>query len=311
MYSLRSARSSERDVVAQLIYDSTNHWYESHGFGKIFQGKPEDCRVFFDVYEQLDPGCCLVAEDDETGEIIGSCFYRERPTHFSLGIMNSSPKAAGRKVARTLLQKIASLSKSAGKPLRLFSSAMNLDSYSLYNRQGFVPYVVYQDVIFTVPEDGLPAENVLSASADNSEIRSASLEDLTAIVELERQVWGVSREKDWRYFLEDSSGIWDVLVAAQGEQLTGVMASVRSSGCQMVGPGVSTDSEVAAKLISRALDRFRGSSVVILIPSKDQSLIQAMYQLGGKNCELHFGQSLGDAPTINGVVVPSFLPESG
>ncbi|TWT51885.1 hypothetical protein KOR42_33590 [Thalassoglobus neptunius] len=311
MYSLRPARNSERDVVAQLIYDSTNHWYESHGFGKIFQGDAEDCRVFFDVYEHLDPGCCLIAEDDDTGEIIGSCFYRERPTHFSLGIMNSSPKAAGRKVAKTLLQKIVSLSRSAGKPLRLFSSAMNLDSYSLYNRQGFVPYAVYQDVLFTVPKSGLASESLHSESADNSEIRTATEDDLGRIVEFEQQVWGISREKDWRYFLTDDSGIWQVLVCVRGEELVGVMASVRSAGCQMVGPGVSTDSMAAARLISRSLDRYRGSSVVVLIPSNDPSLIQSMYQLGGKNCELHFGQSLGDAPTINGVVVPSFLPESG
>jgi len=33
--------------------------------------------------------------------------------------------------------------------------------------------------------------------------------------------------------------------------------------------------------------------------------------LGARNCELHFAQVLGDAQPIAGVVMPTFLPESG
>ena len=36
----------------------------------------------------------------------------------------------------------------------LISSAMNLDSFSLYNRVGFRPRMVFQDTLLSVPETG-------------------------------------------------------------------------------------------------------------------------------------------------------------
>lgn len=41
-----------------------------------------------------------------------------------------------------------------GLPVRLLSSALNLDSYSLYQCGGFAPYVLYQDMVIPVPSQG-------------------------------------------------------------------------------------------------------------------------------------------------------------
>ena len=83
-YTIRPMRSDEADLVAELIFESTNQWYETHGYSSIFPGRWQDCRVFTEVYEDLDAGCCLIAVSDE-GTILGSCFYHPRPTHVSLG----------------------------------------------------------------------------------------------------------------------------------------------------------------------------------------------------------------------------------
>src|SRR5256885_2186878 len=103
----------------------------------------------------LDPGCCIVAEHPETGRLAGSCFYRARETHCSLGIMTVHPVYFGTGVGKALLAQILEYARTEEKPLRLVSSAVNLDSFSLYTRAGFVPRHAYQDMFLPVPSGGL------------------------------------------------------------------------------------------------------------------------------------------------------------
>ena len=135
---LRSMLASDFDAVAALICDSTDSWYRAAGKQEIFPGGPQSTRLFCDVYESLDPGCCVVAEDRATGRLAGSCFYHPRPTHVSVGIMNVHPDFFGRGIARKLLTFITNFTDARSLPIRLVSSAMNLDSFSLYTR-GLVP----------------------------------------------------------------------------------------------------------------------------------------------------------------------------
>ncbi len=95
---IRPMRNGESGKVAQLIHASTNAWYERNLGRRIFGDDWRHCLVFPEVYESLDPGCCLVAETGDGG-IAGSCFYHPRETHVSLGIMNAHPDFAGSGVA--------------------------------------------------------------------------------------------------------------------------------------------------------------------------------------------------------------------
>ena len=86
-------------MVAELIHVSTNAWYQANLNRSIFQqDDASGCLVFPEVYEALDPGCCLVTEE-EGGRLMGSCFYHPRETHVSRGIMNVHPDFAGLGVA--------------------------------------------------------------------------------------------------------------------------------------------------------------------------------------------------------------------
>lgn len=96
-FTIRPMRADEWDQVSQLVRDSANHWYESHARGEIFTGPPESTRLFCEVYEAIDPGFCIVAEDPETGKLAGSCFYRRPETHISLGMMNRTITRAPRR----------------------------------------------------------------------------------------------------------------------------------------------------------------------------------------------------------------------
>src|SRR5437016_3066216 len=53
--------------VADLIQVSTNYWYQRSGKPPIFTCRPQDMELFCKVYEDLDPGCCVVAESTATG----------------------------------------------------------------------------------------------------------------------------------------------------------------------------------------------------------------------------------------------------
>lgn len=307
MFRLRTMKTADFDAVAELIFLSTNAWYRERLGHPIFQCRPEDCRIFCEVYEDLDPDCAIVIENQRTGMIAGSCFFHPRETHVSLGIMNVHPNYFGHGIAGRLLGRIIDEAEQRDLPLRLVSSALNLDSYSLYNRHGFSPFCLYQDMILTVPENGLPEVSTEGLPT----VREAGPSDLVAMGRLEFEVSGISREKDYCYFIENSTGIWKTLVA-EGEdgEVEGFLVSVDHAATKMIGPGVMSTEGAAEALLRAQIDRFRGKTVVFLLPSGEKKLIATAYAIGARNCELHLGQVRGALQPVAGIVMPTFLPES-
>lgn len=311
MFKLRPMRAADFDAVAELIFLSTNAWYLQRLGHPIFRCQPQDCRIFCEVYDDLDPDCGLVMEHQRTGMIAGSCFFHPRETHVSLGIMNVHPNYFGHGIAGRLLARIVDEAETRDLPLRLVSSALNLDSYSLYNRNGFSPFCLYQDMILTVPENGLPASAVSDGARDGLSIREAVPSDLVAMGRLEFEISGISREKDYCYFIENGAGIWKTLVAVDAEgEPEGYLVSVDHPAIRFVGPGVMRNEPVAEALLRAQLEHFHGKTVVFLVPSGEKSLLAAAYGMGAKNCELHLGQVRGSVQPVTGIAMPTFLPES-
>ncbi|MBA2113647.1 GNAT family N-acetyltransferase [Bremerella alba] len=307
-YTIQSMTTEQQHEVTSLIYHSTNAWYQSHARPPIFTGDVSVASVFCEVYEAIDPGCCVVARCDESGVIAGSCFYHPRPTHVSLGIMNVHPDHFGGGVARKLLQAVIDLAEKVNKPVRLVSSALNLDSFSLYSRAGFVPRATYQDMYLEVPESGIQ-RGTPPARLDC--VREATAGDLEAIVALEEKLHHIRRPDDYRHFLENKSGLWhvSVIVNSSGE-LDGVLASVFHPGSNMLGPGAMRTEEDAAALIYSELQHHAGRSPVWLVPVEASELVQQLYGWGARNCELHFSQVRGEWTKPEGIVMPTFMPET-
>ena len=307
MFKMRLMKATDFNAVAELIFLSTNAWYQQRLGHAIFQCRPLDCRIFCEVYDDLDPDCGLVFEHSGSGMIVGSCFFHPRETHVSLGIMNVHPNYFGHGIAGRLLQRIIDEAEDRDLPLRLVSSALNLDSYSLYNRNGFVPFCLYQDMVVNVPEEGL-AEG---AGKHQREVREATPADLMAMGRLEFEVSGISRERDYCYFVENSAGIWKTLVSIDERgEVDGFLISVDHPASRLIGPGAMRTPEAAEALLRRQLDRFRGKAVVFLLPSGEAGLVKAAYSMGARNCELHLGQVRGAAQPVSGIAMPTFLPES-
>lgn len=304
---LRAMTAEDRYEVAELIYCSINSWYQLHGMPQIFRGGPQVTEVFYDVYNALEPGCTVVAENTRTSRLMGSCFYHPRPHHVALGIMNVHPNYFGQGVGRALLQYIIDFTDNNGyKALRLTQSALNLDSFSLYNRAGFVPRQAYQDMLLPVPAGGL------SHSTPGVEhIRDATLDDVPKMAELEMEVSGVTREQDYRYCIENAQGFWHVAVyQGSGGGIDGFMISSAHPAMNMLGPAVARTEEQAAALILRELDLHRGRSPVFLVPADRPKLVRQMYNWGARNCELHFCQVRGEFQPFQGVNMPTFILET-
>tara|TARA_R110002096_G_scaffold44488_13_gene119564 strand:- start:2917 stop:3843 length:927 start_codon:yes stop_codon:yes gene_type:complete len=308
MFKVRTMVPADFDEVAELIFLSTNTWYQQHFGRSVFQCFPDDCRIFCEVYEDLDPGCGMVVEHPQTKMIVGSCFYHARETHVSLGIMNVHPNYFGHGIAGIILNKIIEEAETRGLPIRLISSAMNLDSFSLYNRFGFVPSTIFQDMIITVPSKGLPELD----GYELPEVREASPSDLLAMGQLEFEISGISRERDYCYFIENSTEIWQTVVSLdENGVVDGFLVSIDHPASRMIGPGVARNARAAEAMLRTQLDRFRGKTVVFLAPASETDYVAAAYALGARNCELHLGQVRGQAQPLSGIVMPSFLPESG
>lgn len=294
------------DEVAGLIFLSTNSWYQERLGHRIFQGKPEDCRLFCEVYEDLDPGCGIVVENVKSGVIAGSCFYHPRETHVSLGIMNVHPSYFGAGIAGRLMRHIVEEAEMRQLPLRLISSALNLDSFSLYSRYGFTPTDIYQDMLIDVPKKGLA-----ESGKTLPKVRRAELSDLVAMGRVEFEVSGISRERDYCYFLENTDERWTTLVSENEEgEVDGFLVSINEPATRMIGPGVAASPRAAEALLRGQLELFQGESVVFLVPANCRELIESAYGWGARNCEIHFTQVRGEAQPVAGIVMPAFLPES-
>jgi len=309
-FQLRAMNARDRDGVTALIHASTNRWYAAHGHGKILGGDPKNTAVFFDVYQALDGDCGVIAE--RNGQIVGSCFYHPRSTHMSLGIMNVHPDHFGSGIGRAMLRYILDLADASDLSVRLVSSAMNLDSFSLYTRAGFVPRYVYQDMALNVPDTGLRIDPCVQNELEAvGVVRDAGLDDAGAMAALEMEVAGIDREGDFRYFIDNPPGFWHVSVCEDRQgRLQGFIASSGHQRCNLVGPGVARSQAAAAALLIHELDLHRGRTPVFLIPVEASDLVSWMYRLGARNCELHFGQVRGSFQPMRGINMPTFLPET-
>ena len=299
-------QADDWNEVARLIHTSLNVWYEKNRGFKLVGGGWETMLVFPRVYESLDPGCCVLIEETTTKRIAGSCFFHPRSTHVALGIMNTHPDFFGNGVASQMLRFITDYAAQRKLPIRLVSGATNVDSFSLYNRVGFVPTRFFQDMTVKVPESGFDV-----AAPPGCVLRDATVDDIPQIVALERELSFIEREKDYRFFLRNDDGIWHTSVLiGPGDQLDGFLVSVNDPGSNMLGPGLARDENRAAALVRNELNFHRGRSPVWLVPSAARSLVDAMYALGAKNCELHISQVLGDYVPEKGIVFPTFMPET-
>ena len=307
---LRPFNDIEVSEHADLLYSSFNTWYWKHGWGKDYFGcSPQETSIFYKIYNDLTPGCNIAAFDNKTGRMMGSCFYHPREHHVSLGIMSVHPNYSGRGVGKQLVNYILDYTKSNDyKSCRLVSSAINMDSFSLYNRAGFIPRVTYHDMVINVPIEGLGHTSVKG----EENIREAALSDIEKMGDLEMEISGIRRAVDYRYAIENPRGVLHATIYENDQKcIDGFMISVKHPALNMLGPCIARTEEIAIALIKKEIERFNGTWVLFSIPMDKRKMVEQMYAWSALNVETHLKEVWGDFSGFNGISMPSFLPETG
>jgi len=293
------------DEAAELIHASTNAWYLKNTGRVAFGCEPSGCRLFPDTYNALDSGQCITATDDATGKLIGTCYLHPRETHIGVGIVNTAPDVATAGVASMMLREACAIADASGLPLRLVSSASNMDSYSLYHRQGFVARQVFQDMLLNVPAD----PTSLIDGIDTSGVRLASITDVPAIAALERDLTGSYRPRDWEHFLETDHFTVFVDVAADGTLLGAMNVTNHIANCTL-GPAHARDEASVCRLLAAALPVVAGRTALVLVSPSSTTVTQLLYGWKARNSDIHLLQVRGAYSAPTGVQLMTFLPES-
>ena len=308
-FELRPLNDGDRSEYADLVHSSFNAWYWKKGWGMdYFRCQPEDAAIFYDIYSDLTPSCSVAAVNNRTGRLMGACFYHPREHHVSLGIMSVHPSYFGRGIGKAMVSHIIGFTEANGYgSLRLVGSAINMDSFSLYNKAGFVPVKSYHDMVIRVPDDG-----VGGATPGMERVRDARPEDASLFGDLEFDISGIKRNKDYLYAIENRRGVFEVKVIENARGgIDGFMISIRHPALNMIGPGVARTEEDAAALIRASLERYKCEAVLSVIPMDSCNLVRQMYDWKARNVETHLFQVRGEFKPFNGVSIPSFLPETG
>ena len=307
---LRPLKDTDLSEHSDLLYSSFNTWYWKHGWGKDYFGcKPQETSIFYEIYNDLTPGKSIAAFDKNTNRMMGSCFYHPREHHVSLGIMSVHPNYGGQGAAKQLVNFILNFTKENNyKSCRLVSSAINMDSFSLYNKAGFVPRETYQDMVINVPTTGL--EGIVVKNQEK--VREATMGDVKAMGDLEMEISGIRREIDYKYAIENPRGVLNANVYENDQkQIEGFMISVKHPALNMLGPSIARNEDVAIAMIRKELERFKGTWALFSIPLKKRKMVEQLYEWHAINVETHLKEVWGDFQDFQGVSLPSFLPETG
>lgn len=308
--------SSEFEEAARVIHRSLAAWYQRHlNQGQRFGSEWQPFLIFPELYADLDPGCALTVRNPG-GALTGICFYHPRETHVSIGIVATDPESGGRGVARAMVSEVLRMADQWGLPARLVSSALNLDSFSLYTRMGFSPGQLFQDMQF--------APGTLPPATKPAGVRQALPADAVRMADLEFALTGIRRENDYVFFLNRTKSGWHTLVQESLDgKLQGFLCALRNPDVHLIGPGITAGEDTALSLLSAQLHRHPDSNPVFLVPACATRLVAGLYAAGARNVELHLAQErpIGGNPATHvpqstvpapgAVVLPTFLPESG
>lgn len=308
-FECRPLNDTDREAYGKMLHSAFNTWYWDHGWGRdYFTCTPDEAAVFYDIYNDLTPGHSIAYIDRSTQDIAGACFYHPRDHHVSLGIMAVNPVYFGQGVGRGLVNDIVDFTARSGLgSLRLVSSAMNMDSFSLYNRSGLVPRVSYNDMILAVPAGGM---SVTVPGQDR--VRDATKGDIDAMARLEYELSGIARPLDYLYAIDNKRGyLHAAVIEGEGGGIDGFAISVQCPALNMIGPCVARTEEAALALVRRQLDHFAGQVPLFLVPMQKRHMVETLYEWGARNVETHLYQVRGDYKPCDGVTMPSFLPETG
>jgi ribosomal protein S18 acetylase RimI-like enzyme len=142
----------------------------------------------------------------------------------------------------------------------------------LYERRAFVPQ-------FTLRRyGGTPAQTASLDPEHPTSTRSGSADDLTAIVRLDAEAVGYSREQLLTQLIDEQP---DALrVAEQNDRMCGYALSRPGALAAQIGPCIATDADAGSALLRSALARHEGQPVYVDVPDDNAQAVGVVQAAG-------------------------------
>jgi GNAT superfamily N-acetyltransferase len=294
--SVRPMESADLPRVSTIFKSAFNEMYRRRGFGPVV-GDLSTGAVIADTYRAHDPEHCLVVL--RGSRVVGSGFLHVRGVTAGAGPITIDPVEQGSGCGRVLMEEICRRADASGvRSLRLIQDSFNEVSFSLYGRVGFAARETLVRGNFSRPP----------SLAGTTGVRAGSRSDLEAVVQLEKELLGIERAKDYDFLTR----LGEFFVAGSGSTLRGSCVRLVRSGVAVLGPVVGRDLETTLALLQRATEDLpRGTEARLLLPASRDDLLAACWSSGFEVHSLCTYMVRGEFEPFGGYYLPTLLPESG
>jgi ribosomal protein S18 acetylase RimI-like enzyme len=193
-------------------------------------------------YLALQPDGWFVGE--EAGQLVGTVGAIDYGAFAYVGLMAIRPERQGQRLGRRMLDSVLGWADRRGTTCTLLDASEA--GAPLYERSGFVDVGLSHE--FWPGEAGLVGGGAATGAPDGGTIAVATADDCDAIVQLDGALFGVRRERLWRWLFAAHPG--RVLLARSGDGLPRGYVCAQDG---LLGPFGARTPEIAEALLGRAI----------------------------------------------------------
>lgn len=290
---IRSMVRADIPEVGRIGVEAFNDLMARHNRPPLYPD-PQVGPLAATAYLTTDPDCSLVAAEGD--RVVGSIFYRRRGEAVSVGPATVAPADQGRGIGRSLLEEVLRREPNA-RSMRIMQDSLNLSAFELLVRIG---YSLGEEIAMLT----LPAGFRENHDGEGG-VRTASADDMTEILAMDRKLFGSDRKKDFEFLRRFGK----VLVLHSGRTLRGYLAQMPTPGRTMLGPAGAEDEEALLRLIQHTVGETLGE-LSLLLPARSRTLVKPLLDSGFRLVGLANLMFRGEWQRPSGGFAYSLFPES-
>ena len=251
--SLRPARPSDADSIANVIFDAFNFIANKHGQASDFDSPPVNRT--HQRLQRLDEfnDYCVVAEAGN--QIVGVNFNDRHGDVGAIGVLAVLPSFQGQRIGRRLMESAIEHGRSVGyKSQRLLQAAYNSKSMGLYLSLGMVVREHLVNLNGTIIGDSIGSPDIKTERAFEDDVKTCS--------KFCEELYRVGRSRE----INDAAVDGSLLVARESGNIVGLTTGIGFSGFTVA----STNAAIKSLIVNQATIEPPGT----LVPATNHSLIK-------------------------------------
>jgi predicted N-acetyltransferase YhbS len=223
----------------------------------------QDWKMFLD----MQGGDAFVAAD-EHGNIVGTVASMRYQNKFAwIGMMLVDPERRRQGIAMLLMQHILE----ELKDLRSVKLDATPAGREVYLRLGFKDEYILTRWL---------CDQSLILGENHDNVRAMTEDDLQAVLDLDRKVFGAERSELIKHFWREQPGFARVLI--KENKVVGYTFGRKGFSYYSIGPVVATGTSDAQKLIATVMSQAHDMLMIIDVPQQHEALAQWLSEVGFK-----------------------------